>query len=107
MAVKYPTSFGVWLSMVFQISFGTNEIAIVGSEFQPYLNEVLKLYIPHSIIMASGTENNFPLLKGKSSNFHTSIYLCRNYACQQPLNSVKEFENMVSSNFFPKYTIFE
>jgi uncharacterized protein YyaL (SSP411 family) len=89
MAVKYPTSFGVWLSMVFQISFGTNEIAIVGSEFQPYLNEVLKLYIPHSIIMASGTENNFPLLKGKSSNFHTSIYLCRNYACQQPLNSVK------------------
>jgi uncharacterized protein YyaL (SSP411 family) len=107
MAVKYPTSFGVWLSMVFQISFGTNEIAIVGSEFQPYLNEVLKLYIPHSIIMASGTENNFPLLKGKSSNFHTSIYLCRNYACQQPLNSVKEFENMVSSNFFPKHTIFE
>lgn len=107
MTIKYPTSFGVWLSAVFQISFGTNEIAIAGSEFQAYLKAVLKLYIPHSIVMASATENNFPLLKGKSSNFHTNIYLCKNYACQQPVNSVKEFENLISSIFFTKHTIFE
>jgi uncharacterized protein YyaL (SSP411 family) len=57
--------------------------------------------------MAGAIGNDFPLLKGKISNGQTLMYLCRNYACQRPVTSVTEFENLVSSNFFKKNTIFE
>jgi uncharacterized protein YyaL (SSP411 family) len=106
MATKYPTSFGVWLSALFQISFGTNEIAIIGSDYLKILKRILTLYLPHSILMAAPKENDFALLKGKTFNGRTLIYLCRNYACQQPVDSVEEFENRISSNFLEKNTIF-
>jgi uncharacterized protein len=106
MATKYPTSFGVWLSALFQISFGTNEIAVLGPNYLRILKRVLTLYLPHSILMAAPKENDFALLKGKTFNGRTLIYLCRNYACQQPVDSVEEFENRISSNFLEKNTIF-
>ncbi len=54
MAVKYPTSFGMWLSAVFQISFGSHEIAITGPEYLLVLKSVLNLYLPHSSFYGSG-----------------------------------------------------
>jgi uncharacterized protein len=106
MTTKYPTSFGVWLSALFQISFGANEIAILGPDYLKILKKILTLYLPHSILMAAPKENDFALLKGKTFNGRTLIYLCRNYACQQPVDSVEEFENRISSNFLKKNTIF-
>jgi uncharacterized protein YyaL (SSP411 family) len=105
MAIKYPTSFGVWLSALFQISFGTNEIAILGPDYLAFLKRVLALYLPHSILMAAPKENDFALLKGKTFNGRTLIYLCRNYSCQQPVDSIDEFEKRISSNFLEKNTI--
>ena len=107
MAIKYPTSFGVWLSVLFQISFGASEIAILGPDYATILKRVLALYLPHSILMSAPKENDFALLQGKTFNGRTLIYLCRNYACQQPVDSVEEFENRISSNFLGKNTIFK
>jgi uncharacterized protein YyaL (SSP411 family) len=107
MAIKYPTSFGVWLSVLFQIIYETNEIAVVGPDYKVLLNKLLSLYIPHSIIMAAPRENNYPLLKGKMPNSQTFIYLCRNYTCQKPVTSMEEVTSMISSDFFKTNTIFE
>jgi uncharacterized protein YyaL (SSP411 family) len=107
MAIKYPTSFGVWLSTLFQVSFGSHEIAITGPDYQTILKSMLSLYLPHSILMAAPHENDFPLLKGKANNTQTLIYLCRNYACQKPVASIDEFENLLSSNFLTENTIFK
>jgi len=71
------------------------------------LKRVLSLYLPHSILMAAADENGFPLLKGKGNNEQTLIYLCKDYACQKPVDSVPEFENLVSSNFLEENTIFK
>lgn len=107
MALKYPTSFGVWLSTLFQLNFGSNEIAITGPEYSSVLKRILSLYLPHSILMAAASENDFPLLRGKNNKGQTLIYLCKDYACQKPFESVAEFENRFSSNFLGKNTIFE
>jgi uncharacterized protein len=107
MAIKYPTSFGVWLSTLFQMVYDSNEIAIVGPDHQVLLKELLTLYIPHSILMAAGEEKDYPLLKDKMPNSQTLIYLCRNYTCQKPVTSIKEFTSMISSDFFKTNTIFE
>jgi uncharacterized protein len=107
MAIKYPTSFGVWLSGLFQMVYGSSEVAIVGPKYELLLKEVLNLYFPHTIIMAAPEENGFPLLKGKGSGSQTFIYLCRNYTCQKPVTSIRELTSMISSDFFKRNTIFE
>jgi len=102
-ALKYPTSFGVWLHLVLQITYGTEEIAIVGEIWQTHLKSVLHLYLPHKVLMAAAKENpNFPLLRGKEGGAQTLLYLCQNYACQRPVASLAEFKRLILSNSLEK-----
>jgi uncharacterized protein len=88
--LKYPTSFGVWLSHLFEIIFGTNEIAILGKDKQMYLGKILALSIPFELVMAAEkTDPRYPLLAEKPDSEGICIYLCRNYACGQPVDSVE------------------
>jgi uncharacterized protein len=107
LTIKYPTSFGIWLSTLFEMIYGTNEVAVVGPGYEPLLKEVLAFYIPHSVTMAATSPNEYPLLKEKNRNSQTYIYLCRNYTCQKPVTSIKELTSMISTDFFKKNTIFE
>jgi uncharacterized protein len=84
--VRYPTSFGIWASLLAEVVSGTAEIAIVGDDALEMLKEVSGFYFPHKIMMASKAETvDFPLLKGKSGGSQTLIYVCKDYACLAPL----------------------
>jgi uncharacterized protein YyaL (SSP411 family) len=98
-ALKYPTSFGVWLGLLLQMVYGTKEVAIVGEKWEAYLNEVLRVYLPHKLVMASGEAlPEFPLLRGRKEDAETRIYLCQNYACRQPVTTPESFRELVASN---------
>jgi uncharacterized protein YyaL (SSP411 family) len=87
--LKYPTSFGVWLSHLFEIIFGTNEITVLGKGTQMYLGKILSLFIPFKLVMgAEKPDPKYPLLAEKPDSEGICIYLCRNYACRQPVDSV-------------------
>lgn len=90
MIIKYPTSFGVWLCCMLQMLQGSQEIVLMG-DYHSTLKEVLSWYLPHSVIMSAHKEDRrYPMLQDKTSAQHLLIYLCENYACQQPL-SLEEF----------------
>lgn len=90
--VKYPTSFGVWLSVLQQLIFGFSEVAITGPDAQQNFREILKLYIPNRLMMASvESSRDFPLLAGKGLDGENHIYLCKNYSCRKPVSTVAEF----------------
>ena len=93
--VKYPTSFGVWLSLLFEIIYGINEIAIVGPEYDKKLKELLSVYIPHKIVMAAGeADDAFPLLKDKPGK-ELLIYLCKDYTCLKPVKTIDEIRKLM------------
>lgn len=97
--VKYPTSFGVWLAVLMEAVWGTSEIAIVGKDWQPLLQQVQKLYVPHKIIMAAAqSSEKFPLLTGRDYYGKTGIYLCENYACRTPVTTIGELKTLLQSN---------
>lgn len=101
--IKYPTSFGVWLSGIEELVRGTNEIAIVGKDWKMMLKKVLEKFIPHKIIMGSETgQSQHPLLKDKGIEGETLIYLCRNYACLKPVNTVLELYQQILANYLQK-----
>ena len=85
MIVKYPTSFGMWLTVMLQMLKGTEEIVLVG-DYAAAKKELLSNYLPHAVIMASEKANdNYPLLKDKIAEQPLTIYLCKNYACERPV----------------------
>ena len=93
--VKYPTSFGVWLSLLYELIKGTAEIAIIGDEYRQLLSELQKVFIPHKIIMASEESiEKYPLLANKNMG-KTHIFLCRNYECQIPVTTLNEALSLI------------
>jgi len=94
--VRYPISFGTWACALLEVSNGINEIVVISEESQRILTQVLKVYIPHKIIM-SGAEgsNSFPLLTGKEKSRETAIYLCRDYTCENPVSSISALIDII------------
>jgi len=89
--VNYPTSFGVWISLLQEIIEGTPEIAIVTTRPEDLHIRILQEYIPHKILMHSATINDlFPLLKGRDPTSAEGLYLCRNYRCEKPVSTPKQ-----------------
>ena len=94
--VRYPTSFGSWACLLMEITFGTNEIAVISNEPQHILIQVLKEYIPHKVIMsATGGSNSFPLLSGKEKSNSEALYLCRDYTCENPVSSITALIDLI------------
>lgn len=95
-AVKYPTSFGLWLSLLFEMTRGTNEIAIVGKEWENYLGKLLRMDISHKLVFASPKPvKKYPLLADKAENDEILIYLCKNYTCRYPVNSLESLQTLL------------
>ena len=93
---KYPSSFSRWASALTNEVAGIPEIAIVGDGFEKLAKELNSHYLPNKTMMASGQGNKeFPLLEGKISDGETMIYFCEDYACRQPVKTIKELKQLM------------
>jgi hypothetical protein len=94
--VKYPTSFGVWLSLLYEMLRGTAEIAIVGEKYWQMLAEIRQVFLPHKLVMAAPAAlPEYPLLSEKQTSGKTHIFLCENYVCQRPVTTIEEAFNLL------------
>ena len=96
--IQHPTSFGVWAGVLQQKIYAMNEIAVIGDEAYKKLQEINLNYIPNKIIQAVKDANaTFPLLSGKErKSGRTLLYLCRNYACNQPVEEVQALLSLLN-----------
>jgi uncharacterized protein YyaL (SSP411 family) len=96
MAIRYPTSFGIWTDLVQEMVYGTLEIAVVGEDAVEWGKKVLMNYVPYKVYQSSETENEqFPLLRGKLPVERTSFFLCKNYSCKKPVYDSTEFIQLI------------
>jgi len=94
---RYPTSFGNWACLLQEMIAGTNEIALVGNDFSALHAELLRLYIPHRVLMAAERgDADFPLVANKPATDIPTIYLCRSYTCLDPVFSAKELSLLIN-----------
>ena len=100
-ALKYPTSFGVWLDLLAELNYGTSEIAVVGENAEVVAGEVNRLFIPYKLLVfAKGSHQEIPLLREKSGGVETLVFLCRNYECQIPVKTAAELQTLIYQNKF-------
>ncbi|MBC7382371.1 MAG: hypothetical protein H7296_05160 [Bacteroidia bacterium] len=98
--IKHPGSFGIWTSTAINLAAGINEIAIIGSDLMPSVNDVLHQYLPNKILQANFNKSDMFLLKDRPVLKELSIYLCLNFACTSPLKNVKELMNIIQLQSF-------
>lgn len=95
---KYPVSFGLWACLFQEIISGTNEIVFTGQNFIGKYDQLFEYYIPHSIVITSGSsDQEIPLLADKPVTNEVLIYLCRNFSCLPPVKTTKELISLINS----------
>jgi uncharacterized protein YyaL (SSP411 family) len=99
MAIKYPTSFGVWSRFLLLQTAGLQEISIVGENFVSLNEKISIACIPNKLTMCSFVDNNdFPMLAYRFRKNQTLAYLCYNYSCAAPFDSADELMMAVRMN---------
>jgi uncharacterized protein YyaL (SSP411 family) len=91
MAVKYPISFGIWSRFLLLQIVGLQEISVVGENFVSLNEKISIACIPNKLTMCSFVDNNdFPMLAYRFRKNQTLAYLCHDYSCAAPFDSVDE-----------------
>ncbi|MET3113685.1 uncharacterized protein YyaL (SSP411 family) [Pedobacter sp. CG_S7] len=90
----YGSAYSNWATQLLSEVYGINEIAIVGNSVDGVVKEFNSTYIPNKITI-TGTNSTLPLLKDKQS-IETKIYICRNKACQLPVNTVEDALKLIN-----------
>ena len=95
---KYPTSFGVWASLLQAFAEEVPEIVLTGIKINELRNQFLAIFISHRIFQSTEiTDPSFPLLDGKPIAEQPLIFLCKNYSCQQPADSLEAFIRLMGT----------
>ena len=85
----YPGSFGVWATIYQALTYSIPEIVITGRRPENARKEFLAHLIPYRVFQSSQEENtHFPLLRDKQPGQDPLIFVCKEYACQLPVNEV-------------------
>jgi uncharacterized protein YyaL (SSP411 family) len=93
---RYPSSFGRWATAMVGEVMGTAEIAVTGAQAFELADQIQREFLPHKVLMATAApDESFPLLAAKAAG-ETLIYVCRNYACLQPVRTLEEFRKLVN-----------
>ncbi len=90
--IRYPTSFGVWASLLQAITRGVPEVVATAQKIVEWRKQILSIFIPHRIFQSTDQpDNRFPLLEGKQIESQPLVFLCKNYACHNPENDLSAF----------------
>jgi uncharacterized protein len=93
---RYPSSFGVWATLLQELAVGTMELVISGPEAHTHALALQKRFIPNRVLMAaSQKETGFPLLEGRFQEGESGFWLCRNRVCQKPVYNFVEFTQLI------------
>ena len=72
------------------------EIAVLGDNAFEKAQAVQQRFIPNRVVAAStGPSDANPLLAHKPADPDAWIYLCRDYACQQPVRSLADLDQLI------------
>jgi uncharacterized protein YyaL (SSP411 family) len=74
------------------------EIVLTGKKINELRNQFLFIFIPHRIFQSTEITNaSFPLLEGKPIANQPLIFLCKNYTCEHPTDSLLGFIRLMGT----------
>ena len=91
LVVKEPQHLTNWAALYAALLHPGPEIAIVGREADAFRAELNRRFLFDTVLAGGPRMGPLPLLAHRPARpGHTDIYVCRNYACRAPVQSVAE-----------------
>lgn len=79
-----------WATLFLQFLIPPVEIAITGPQAERYACQLQRrVYAPHKVIAFSETPSQLTLLQHRFQQDKTRIFICQQYTCQQPVETVE------------------
>ncbi len=96
--IQHPVSFGVWSMLLQKFAAGMNEIVVSGKDAETVAKSVLQQYIPNKVLFSSHKRlEHLTLLQGKFDSIeNTQIFVCKDYACKKPVDSISEMMTQIN-----------
>jgi uncharacterized protein YyaL (SSP411 family) len=98
-AAENPFGFGYLLNTIYTYLQKPTEITIVNTENSEICNFLFGKFLPESILVAiknkTQLENlaKFPFFAGKTFTDRTSVFVCKDFTCSLPLESVSDIDS--------------
>lgn len=90
--IKHPTSFANWAIALQFLIEEIKEIVIIGKNLGEDLPIVNQHFIPNKVLQSATAEKKlFPLLSFKPIYEKNTFYLCKNYSCKTPFETIEAF----------------
>ena len=89
-ALTHGTYYANWDIVMAWFASEPYEVAIVGSDFEKLRKEFDKHYLPNVFLLGGSGEGSLTLLKNKSVDGETMIYVCKDKQCQLPVRDVSK-----------------
>ncbi|QOI98889.1 MAG: thioredoxin domain-containing protein [Flammeovirgaceae bacterium] len=97
--LKEPNYMSNWAMAWLWANKEIAEVAFVGKEYQLYKNEFKKHFHPISLVTGTAVASRLPLLQGKETGIKTTVYVCYNKTCKQPVHSVNDAIRQVAADY--------
>ncbi|MDO8640998.1 MAG: thioredoxin, partial [Nitrosarchaeum sp.] len=98
-AAENPFGFGYLLNAIYAYLQKPTEITIINSENSEICKFLFSKFLPESILVTINNKTQlenlarFPFFTGKIFGDDTSVFVCRDFTCSLPLNSIAEIDS--------------
>jgi uncharacterized protein YyaL (SSP411 family) len=90
LVAKEPQHLTNWASLYVALLRPGAEVAISGPRAEVFRRELSQHFLPNDIVAGTLAASSLPLLESRAATAETTIYVCRNRACQLPVHTVGE-----------------
>ena len=88
LAAQEPQHLTNWASLYAALLRPGAEVALVGPQAEEFRAALSREFLPFAVLAGTLTTSALPLLQGRGEPGQTTIYVCRDRACQLPVQSV-------------------
>jgi uncharacterized protein YyaL (SSP411 family) len=95
---RYGSTFSNWSRALLYLVYPGNEVAVTGPDARQWARELAAELRPNTPIMAAEqpSEGNYPLLADRFAADKNRIFICKNFACNLPVDNLAEARSQLS-----------
>ncbi len=90
LVAQEPQHLTNWASLYVALLRPGAEVAITGPRAETLRQQLSRHFLPNDVLAGAEGASELPLLQGRAGSNSTTIYVCRNQACQLPVHTVAE-----------------
>lgn len=90
-----PSFYAGWASLLLSLSQPYYEVAIVGEDFDARRAKMQRKFLPQAVFLGGAGEGSMKLLKNKSVDGETMIYVCLDKSCRLPVMDAEHALSMM------------